>query len=253
MIALQPRYWPEARRALNPIDIEYLSCECRKYYSYINGTKRFEGKNVFVPDCSPRLLFDLPEAAQSVAPTESRIVILAGGPCSGKTSLGDALALAGYRVESETAERVLQAGISAGRSTEEMRAEPIAWQNDLLRQDFALFDGLPSDEWVFCDTSFVETMVFSTRAGIALGPHLRAWLSRRRYHRVFFLDSLEDYEQSAVRMESKALATQISAEVQAAYQALDYALIRVPAAPLQERLAFVLSALSLGDHSVAGD
>jgi len=49
MIELQASYWPEARRTFMPIDIEYLSCECRKYFSYVNGTKEFEGKNLFVP------------------------------------------------------------------------------------------------------------------------------------------------------------------------------------------------------------
>ncbi len=49
MIELQATYWPEARRTFMPIDIEYLSCECRKYFSYVNGTKGFEGKNLFVP------------------------------------------------------------------------------------------------------------------------------------------------------------------------------------------------------------
>ncbi len=49
MIALQAAYWPDARRKFTPIDIEYLSCECRKYFSYVNGTKKVEGKNVFVP------------------------------------------------------------------------------------------------------------------------------------------------------------------------------------------------------------
>lgn len=49
MIKLQRSHWPEARRPFTPIDIEYLSCECRKYYSYINGTKKFEGKNLFIP------------------------------------------------------------------------------------------------------------------------------------------------------------------------------------------------------------
>ena len=49
MITLQKEYWPEAKRAFQPIDIEYLSCECRKYYSYVNGTKLFEGKNRFHP------------------------------------------------------------------------------------------------------------------------------------------------------------------------------------------------------------
>jgi len=50
MIDLQKEYWPEAKRGFEPIDIEYLSCECRKYYSYVNGTKLFEGKNVFHPN-----------------------------------------------------------------------------------------------------------------------------------------------------------------------------------------------------------
>ena len=49
MIKLQKIYWPEAKREFYPIDIEYLSCECRKYYSYVNGTKLFEGKNLFHP------------------------------------------------------------------------------------------------------------------------------------------------------------------------------------------------------------
>ena len=49
MISLQKEYWPEAKRTFQPIDIEYLSCECRKYYSYVNRTKLFEGKNRFYP------------------------------------------------------------------------------------------------------------------------------------------------------------------------------------------------------------
>ena len=47
MIELQKEYWPEAKREFYPIDIEYQSCECRKYFSYVNGTKKFEGKNLF--------------------------------------------------------------------------------------------------------------------------------------------------------------------------------------------------------------
>lgn len=55
MIELQAEYWPDAKRKFQPIDIEYLTCECRKYYSYVNGTKTFEGKNVFIPGKSPTL------------------------------------------------------------------------------------------------------------------------------------------------------------------------------------------------------
>ena len=49
MIELQKKYWPDAKREFHPIDIEYLSCECRKYHSYLNKTKLFEGKNIFTP------------------------------------------------------------------------------------------------------------------------------------------------------------------------------------------------------------
>mmetsp|Transcript_131717 Transcript_131717/g.232918 ORF Transcript_131717/g.232918 Transcript_131717/m.232918 type:complete len:331 (-) Transcript_131717:67-1059(-) len=55
MCELQATHWPEAKRPFQPIDIEYLCCECRKYYSYVNGTKTFEGKNVFIPGKSPNL------------------------------------------------------------------------------------------------------------------------------------------------------------------------------------------------------
>ena len=47
MIELQKKFWPEAKREFYPIDIEYQSCECRKYFSYVNGTKKTEGKNLF--------------------------------------------------------------------------------------------------------------------------------------------------------------------------------------------------------------
>ncbi len=50
MIALQNSYWPEAERIFYPIDIEYISCECRKYFSYVNGTKSFKDKNLFIPN-----------------------------------------------------------------------------------------------------------------------------------------------------------------------------------------------------------
>ena len=48
MIELQKEYWPDAKRDFYPIDIEYQSCECRKYFSYLNNTKHFEGKNLFI-------------------------------------------------------------------------------------------------------------------------------------------------------------------------------------------------------------
>ena len=246
MIALQAERWPEAKRPFQPIDIEYLSCECRKYLSYVNGTKRFEGKNVFHPGQSAQVTFDIAARPAPTAATQTRIQVIAGGPCSGKTTLIRALQRAGHRVEVETAERLLQEGIAAGQTAEELRADPVAWQQEMLARDFALFDGLPEDEVVFTDTSFLETLVFGARAGIAVGPNVASWLATRRYERVFFLDPLPEYERSAVRMESQAMALQISDQVRVAYGKYGYELIAVPAGPVAERVAFIRSFLATG-------
>ena len=244
MIALQPERWPQARRPLQPIDVEYLSCECRKYFSYVNGTKRFEGKNVFRAGHSAQLIFDVAANAVPTAPTPTRINVIAGGPCSGKTTVLRALAAAGHRVRVETAERVLQEGVAAGRAAEELRADPVAWQQQMLASDFALFDGLPVDKLVFTDTSFVETLVFGARAGIAVGPNVASWLATKRYERVFFLDPLPDYERSAVRVESRASALQISAEVRRTYVKHGYEPVAVPMGSVPERVAFIESVLA---------
>lgn len=245
MIELQPDRWPEARRGFHPIDVEYLSCECRKYFSYLNGTKRYEGKNVFRPGESARLTFDIPEdrasGAEAHRRSETRIHVIAGGPCSGKTTVLNALARAGHRIEVETAERVLREGIAAGSTADELRADPIRWQQDILRQDHALFDRLATDELIFTDTSFLETLVFASRAGIVVGPNIRAWLERKRYARVYFLEPLASYEQSAVRRESQDAAVEISGQVRACYRDYGYEPVVVPDMPVAERVAFIRS------------
>jgi predicted ATPase len=244
MIELQPKYWPEAKRQFQPIDIEYLSCENRKYHSYIHGTKQFEGKNVFEPGSSPRFIFDVSEKDVPDEEIQTQICVLAGGPCSGKSTLLKALADEGHHTEYETAERLLKAGIAAGQSVEEMRADPVEWQEMVCLEDFKLFDGLAMDQLVFTDTSFLETLVFANRAGISMGPNIEHWLRTKRYLKVFFLDSLADYARSEVRMESVTMARQISEQVRDIYQHYGYELVRIPDVSIEERTAMVNSALA---------
>ena len=93
---------------------------------------------------------------------------------------------------------------------------------------------------VFADTSFVEDLAYARRAGIEVGPGVRAWLARLRYARVFFLAPLEEYESTEVRLESQRLAAELSAEIRACYEGeLGYELCVVPAAPTAERVRIV--------------
>lgn len=243
MIELQAQYWPEAKRQLTPVDIEYQSCECRKYYSYVNGTKAFEGKNRFVPGVPPRLEFDVAQEFVPERDTQTQIYVLAGGPGSGKSTLIKTLSDAGHRTVEETAERLLREAVTSGSSAQEMRVDPIRWQLDLLERDFELFNNLPRDECLFTDTSIIETVVFAQNAGIEIGPRLSAWLERLRFAQVFFLEPLDEYAQTAVRMESVEASLDIGQKIKAAYRHFGYEPILLPALPLQSRVERIMDHL----------
>ena len=72
---------------------------------------------------------------------------------------------------------MIKAGLAEGRSVEEQRKDPVAWQMNLLKKDFELFDDLAkSGDVVIADTSFIETVVFAARAGIEMSPEVEVIL-----------------------------------------------------------------------------
>ena len=72
-------------------------------------------------------------------------------------------------------------------------------EEEFKKKNQCVFKGLPTDEVIFTDTSFIETVVFSDMAGIMMGPGVEHWLRSKRYAAVFFLAPLEAYEQTQVR------------------------------------------------------
>ena len=74
-----------------------------------------------------------------------------------------------------------------------------------------------------------------------MGPNIVSWLSTKRYKTVFFLDPIDAYQQSEVRIESHHVALQISDMVRKRYQEHGYQLVCVPAVSVAERMAFIKS------------
>ena len=108
-----------------------------------------------------------------------------------------------------------------------------------------LFDGLMgSGKLVFTDTSFIETVVFGARAGIEMTPEVENWIKCKRYRKVFFLGTEDEYRSSKVRMETEKVALQISQQVKEAYSRYGYQLVEVPSKmSLDQRISFILGAL----------
>ena len=254
IIALQPRYWPEARRSLAPIDCEYLCCECRKYLSYKNGTKTFSGKNVFTPGKSAMLGFDTDFSESKQGNTLNKIIVIAGAPCSGKSTLIARLRELGYTCYGETAETLIKEGLANGQTVEDIRIDKVAWQTSLLEKDLSLFRDLLEKDVeevdsqqrgvVFTDTSFIETVVFSRMTGIQIGPNISKWLREVWTKRVivFFLSPLPKsvYETTQVRMESNSVADMISEAVRSAYREFGLRMVHLPPVTVEQRLGIVM-------------
>merc|ERR1712126_288779 len=96
-----------------------------------------------------------------------------------------------------------------------------------------------SKEISIADTSFIETVVFSARAGIEICPAVETWIKDNRYRMVFFLEPIENYESTDVRIESRETAAQISREIQDAYAKYGYRVVFVPSMSIEERCKFV--------------
>ena len=116
---------------------------------------------------------------------------------------------------------------------------------DLLQKDFSLFDKLADNQGhVITDTSFIETLVYSSRIGIKMGPGIKSWLQSKRYQAVFFLEPMEEYRETLVRMESNELASQIGQEIKEAYQIHGYNIVMIPLMSLTDRCQFVKNYIS---------
>ena len=141
-------------------------------------------------------------ALKNIFTQEKNVIFtnILGGPCSGKTSVIQYLKNKGYQTIPETAEVLINEGLKAGIKVEDQRKDPLAWQMNLLKKDFELFDTLSkSNEVVFTDTSFIETVVFGARAGIEPGPGVESWMKSIRYGQVFFLQPRSERQTVIIR------------------------------------------------------
>ncbi|MFB6345910.1 MAG: AAA family ATPase [bacterium] len=187
--------------------------------------------------------FDVSSGRVPDETVETRINVVAGGPCSGKSTLLEELESRGHHVEYEPAEQILQAEIEQGRSAEEVREDPIRWQKRVVQADFDLFSGLIDSGRVFTDTSPVESYVFSLQADLEIGGNLIQFLENVRFENVFFLESLDQHQTTEVRLEDSDTAQTLAKEIYQNYRRFDYKPQKIPAVSVPERVERVLDAL----------
>ena len=191
-------------------------------------------------DRKDRRIIEILESEVPPHTINSRWYIIAGGPCSGKTTVLEELQRNGFQVLRETAEELLKTAVNSGKTVEEVRKDPISWQQKVAWEDFSIMQNIAKEKHVFADTSMLETYAFARRAGMDFGTNLQQFLRMFRFRKVFFLEPLELYETTLVRREDQRTALALSREILAIYREFDYDPIILPPISIQKRVALIL-------------
>jgi len=192
---------------------------------------KFSG-NYLVKELDPNSL-DIPFKVQT------NWHVITGAPCSGKTTLIEQLANAGYNTLYETARLYYELELAKGRTSQEIRNCGKQTQAGIFQLQLKLEEGLSTSEVVFLDRALPDSLTFHRVFGLNTDSLLPACL-HYHYESVFILERLPHDRKIKLGPEDEISAHFIDQWLERDYRALGYRVVRVPVMPPRERLAFVL-------------
>lgn len=175
-----------------------------------------------------------------------RLIVVTGGPGSGKTALIDHFAAHGYRTTPEAGRAIIRAqqmigGTALPWADREMFAElMLSWE---IRSHQA---ALTANGPVIFDRGVPDTIGYLTLCGLAVPDHVRRAAALYRYaDPVFSAPPWPDiFRQDAERRQDMAEAERTYAAMIEAYETAGYRLVELPRAPVAERAEFILETIA---------
>lgn len=153
--------------------------------------------------------------------------VVTGPPSAGKTSVIDALAARGHPIIGETARAHIE---TLGKSPAEIAADAalqVEIQYAIARRQHAVENGLHPPRPLFLDRALPDSLAYFRRLALA-DAALMQRAATYRYRHVFYLEGLP-LTRDGLRFEDDGEARALGEQIVAAYRALGYTPIRVPA------------------------
>jgi predicted ATPase len=176
--------------------------------------------------------------------------VLTGGPGSGKTSLIEALARAGHAHMPEAGRSIIQDQVLIGgdalpwRNPAAYAELMLSWEMRSYRQALDLAGPVFFDRGIPDIVGYLRTIDSPVPAPLKRAADLFRYSSRV----LIFPPWAEIFAQDDERKQSFDEAVRTYEAMVETYTICGYSLIEVPCLPVQDRVDFVLDALSLNEH-----
>lgn len=179
-------------------------------------------------------------------------IAITGGPGSGKTTLVDALAARGFATVPESAIQVIgelarELGLEGQKRWR--REQPVEFQRRVLARQLAdeASVGAGASAPLFLDRSCIDGLAYCRHFGVEPPAELAQAARAERLERVFLLDTLPMLGDRGASGRTSDRETSLAVRdlLDAVYRELGHTPLRVPVAPVEERVRFVLVASGL--------
>jgi predicted ATPase len=166
-------------------------------------------------------------------------VVIAGGPCSGKTTLVAELEKQGFKIIHEAAraliteQRALNSELLPDRNK-------LAFQLELLRRQLENEKLAESTEdFIFIDCGIPEDIAYFEVDKEKAPEQLWHAAKTRNYSHVFLLEQNPVFVKDGLRLQDREQAQNLSKLIETVYQRLGYKVHRIPFASLNKRIELI--------------
>jgi predicted ATPase len=166
--------------------------------------------------------------------------VITGGPCTGKTTMIEALKEQGYKTIQESATEIIKEeqanGVKAPQAEESFNSKVVGRQ---VKEEVEV----GKEKEVFLDRSMIDPVAYCRFYGFDVPQDVMDKIKQsHNYKVVFLLDFIsENQHKNGIRIESQQEAENIHKKIKKTYESFGYMLITVPLLPVKERTEFILN------------